>query len=93
MANAQYYTRYRHSPKLITPIQSIPTIKTIEELKPQEGIQRYYPYQGLDDKRRMYNRAKQDEQLKTKMYPLYSFRIWFCCFLPILTSSNHHQKL
>lgn len=59
------YTRYRHSPKLITPIQPIPKIQDIESIQTENAIQPIYPYQGLDEKRRTYLRAQQDKQTQT----------------------------
>ena len=59
------YSRYRHSPKLITPIQAVPKIQDIEKLEPEKAIQPYYSYKGLDEKRRAYTYAQQDKQTQT----------------------------
>ena len=59
------YSRYRHSPKLITPIQQIPKIQDIEKIEPIEKIQPYYSIKGLDEKRKVYNRLKQDKTTQT----------------------------
>lgn len=59
------YTRTRHSPKLITPIQAKAVVQPIQELQPKQAIQPYYPYRGLDEKRRAYERARQDSQTRT----------------------------
>ena len=59
------YTRYRHSPKLITPIQPTPKIQDIETIQTTDAIQPIYPYRGLDEKRRAYERARQDKQTQT----------------------------
>ena len=66
------YTRTRHSPKLITPIQAKAVVQPIQELQPKQAIQPYYPYRGLDEKRRAYERARQDSQTKTFLGERYS---------------------
>ena len=58
-------TRYRYSPKLITPIQQYPEIQQIEKIQPVEKIEPFYRYQGLDEKRRTYERLRQDKQTQT----------------------------
>ena len=58
-------TRYRYSPKLITPIQQYPKVQQIEKIQPVEKIEPFYRYQGLDEKRRTYERLKQDKQTQT----------------------------
>jgi hypothetical protein len=52
-------------PKLITPVQSFPKIQSIEAVRTTDAVQPIYPYQGLDDKRRAYEHARQDKELQT----------------------------
>ena len=71
------YSRYRHSPKLITPIQSIPKVQDIEKIKPVEKIQPYYSIKGLDDKRRTYNRLQQNKDTQTFLANYNSIKLIF----------------
>ena len=52
--SAQYYSKRRHSPKIIVPKQPFAQIQAIQSIKPQEAIQPISPYVGLDDRYRMY---------------------------------------
>lgn len=58
------YQRYR-SEDLIIPYEKFPSYQQIEKIRPVEKVDPYTAYQGLDDKRRALNRAKQQQQTKT----------------------------
>lgn len=59
------YSKYRHSPNIITPPKEIEAIQAIEKIEPPEPIQPIYGYQSLTAKQEMYKRARQDTQMQT----------------------------
>ena len=59
------YTRYRHSPKIITPPEKIETIAPIKEIEPIQKIQPIYGYSSLTKKQEKYKSLLNNKQTQT----------------------------
>ena len=59
------YTRYRHSPKIITPPEKIENIVPIKEIEPIQKIQPIYGYSSLTKKQEKYKSLLNNKQTQT----------------------------